>query len=68
MNLFDLERLDPEQFKVFAELQQLANRKRIIDKQEHVDPEMRQRQLNSLLTSVRTEFISSKTLEWKTFH
>lgn len=32
MNIFDLERLDPNLFKTFADLQVLANRKRDIDK------------------------------------
>jgi hypothetical protein len=32
MNLFDLERIDKDLFRAFAELQQLANKKRIIDK------------------------------------
>lgn len=32
MNLFDLERIDGNQFKVFAELQIIANKKRLIDK------------------------------------
>jgi hypothetical protein len=32
MNLFDLERLDKDQFKVFSELQIVANKKKEIDK------------------------------------
>ena len=32
MNLFDLEKLDKDLFKVFADLQLLANKKREIDK------------------------------------
>ncbi len=34
MNIFDLERLNPSIFKVFADLQILANKKRDIDKLE----------------------------------
>jgi hypothetical protein len=52
MNIFDLERVDPGLFKVFADLQILANRKRDLDKQIFVDPEQRQRQLNTLKTAV----------------
>lgn len=37
MNIFDLERIDPGVFKVFADLQVLANRKRDIDKAIFVD-------------------------------
>jgi len=37
MNLFDMERLDQEQFKVFSELQLLANKKRTIDKEPTFD-------------------------------
>jgi len=32
MNIFDLERIDKDLFKIFAELQMLANRKRDLDK------------------------------------
>lgn len=52
MNIFDLERVDKDLFKVFAELQLLANKKKDIDKQNFVDLEAKQRQINSLKTSV----------------
>lgn len=32
MNIFDIERLDPELYKVFADLQLLANKKKEVDK------------------------------------
>jgi E3 ubiquitin-protein ligase TRIP12 len=51
MNIFDLERLDPTIFKVFADLQVLANKKRDIDKAVFLDYEHKQRQLNALKTS-----------------
>ncbi|TNV72471.1 hypothetical protein FGO68_gene6592 [Halteria grandinella] len=50
MNIFDLERLDPNLFKVFADLQVLANRKRDIDKAVFFDQDHKQRQLNTLKT------------------
>lgn len=37
MNIFDLERLDSNLFKVFADLQILANRKKEIDKAVFID-------------------------------
>jgi E3 ubiquitin-protein ligase TRIP12 len=37
MNIFDLERIEPQMFKVFADLQILANRKRDIEKQVFLD-------------------------------
>jgi hypothetical protein len=37
MNIFDLERLDKDLFKVFAELQLLGNKKREIDKNNNID-------------------------------
>jgi hypothetical protein len=43
MNIFDIERLDPNIFKVFAELQILANKKRDLDKSLFTDPEQRAR-------------------------
>jgi hypothetical protein len=32
MNIFDIERLDPQLYKVFADLQLLANKKKELDK------------------------------------
>jgi len=43
MNIFDLERLDPQLFKVFADLQLLANKKRDLDKQMVMDSDLRSR-------------------------
>ncbi len=43
MNLFDLERIDRDLFKVFADLQMLANRKRDLDKQVFLDQESKTR-------------------------
>ena len=37
MNIFDLERIDPALFKVFADLQILANKKRDLDKSIFID-------------------------------
>ena len=37
MNIFDLERLDPNLYKVFADLQILANKKKEIDKGIFID-------------------------------
>lgn len=51
MNLFDLEKLDKDLFKVFADLQLLANKKREIDKS-NLDSEAKLRQIHSLKTSV----------------
>ncbi len=52
MSLFDLERMDKELFKVFSQLQELANKKRMLDKHSRGDPESRQREVNALRTSV----------------
>lgn len=57
MNLFDLERIDKDLFKVFADLQILANKKRDLDKQVFLDQESKTRQMNTLRTSVSTESI-----------
>jgi hypothetical protein len=43
MNIFDLERIDKDLFKVFAELQLLANKKREIDKQLSLDLDLKTR-------------------------
>lgn len=43
MNLFDLERIDKDLFKVFADLQILANKKRDLDKQVFLDQESKTR-------------------------
>lgn len=51
MNLFDLERIDKDLFKAFAELQQLANRKRQIEKDNHMDSESKKRCIQSIRTS-----------------
>ncbi len=53
MNIFDLERIDQDLYKIFAELQILANKKRDLDKQIFMDEEAKLRQLNALRTSVR---------------
>jgi len=52
MTIFDLERLDPNLYKVFADLQVLANKKRDIEKAIHLDEEHKLRQLSSLKTAV----------------
>ena len=52
MTIFDLERLDPNLYKVFADLQILANKKRDIEKAIHLDEEHKLRQLSSLKTAV----------------
>jgi hypothetical protein len=43
MTIFDLERLDPGIYKVFAELQVLANKKRDIEKAIHLDQDHKER-------------------------
>ena len=70
MNIFDLERIDPSIFKVFADLQIVANKRRDIDKQIFIDPDQRQRHINSLKTSVTLSTLInhdfSLVCEWKT--
>lgn len=51
MNIFDLERMDPGLFKIFADLQILANKKKDIDKAIFLDQDHKTRQLNNLKTS-----------------
>ena len=58
MNIFDLEKIDKDLFKAFSELQQLANKKRFLDKQT-LDQETKQRQVNALRTSVNTNTLLS---------
>jgi hypothetical protein len=43
MNIFDLDRLDKEFYKVFAELQVIANKKREVDKSSILDQESKMR-------------------------
>ncbi len=52
MNLFDLERIDNDLFKIFSELQLIANKKREIEKQRVIDEETKAKLLDSLRTSV----------------
>jgi thermostable 8-oxoguanine DNA glycosylase len=50
MNIFDLERIDKDLFKIFAELQIIANKKKELDKQVYLDQESKNRQMNTLRT------------------
>ena len=52
MTIFDLERLDPGIYKVFAELQVLANKKRDVEKAIHLDQDHKERWLSTLKTAV----------------
>jgi len=52
MNVFDLEKIDKDLFKIFSEFQLIANRKRELDKQIYLDPESKARQVNALRTTV----------------
>jgi len=51
MNVFDLEKIDKDLFKIFSEFQLIANRKRELDKQIYLDPESKARQVNALRTT-----------------
>jgi len=53
-----LEKIDKDLFKVFAELQLIANKKKEIDKQNFLDPESKLRQISSLKTSVNPFLIN----------
>lgn len=50
-NVFDIDRLQKETFKTFAELQQMANKKKEIDILKIFDPEVKKRSLASIRTS-----------------
>lgn len=52
MTIFDLERIDINLFRIFSEMQLLANRKREIEKKGTLDADAKLRQINSLKTSV----------------
>ena len=43
MNIFDLDRLNSEVYKVIADIQLLENKKREIDKQINTDPDSKLR-------------------------
>lgn len=51
MSIFDLERLDPELFKSFANFQLLANKKKHLDKSIFTDQEQKLRLINNLKIS-----------------
>ena len=51
MNIFDIERLDKDIYKVFADLQLVANKKKEIDKAVFADLDQKQRALSNLKTS-----------------
>lgn len=52
MNIFDLDRINSDIYKVIAELQLLANKKREIDKKINLDDDSKMRQIHSLKTIV----------------
>ena len=50
MNIFDIERLDPQLYKVFADLQLLANKKKELDKVVFSDLDQKNRAFENLKT------------------
>ena len=51
MNLFDLERLDKDLFRVFSELQLLANQRKEIEKRVFLDIDAKKRQIHAIKTA-----------------